>query len=220
MNPSRIGTPVRKEIDIWHFQFNEKIIPFHIDMHRARDAQKQRDEAAPVIKFQARVEEQDLVKAGVEPGMFITTSLKSPDINALRKACEDYVHHMLSLTWRKVIVVGFSSKTAEESPHEPAITLTFDYAVVETETTGQKFRNPGEVITGYANKKASNVINGFCWDDKNVHVFEYSDALLETLAALKARYRELNDRIASLVSPVHVETLITSLSKLLPAPKP
>jgi hypothetical protein len=220
MNPSRIHTPVSKEIDQWHFRFNQKTICVRVYLFRPRDAQC--DGVRPIINFHAKFDSLDLAKAGIEPTEFAPASLQSQDINQLRALCEAHVQQMTKVEWEKVIVVGFANETEaedkmDEQRREAAIELKFDYAVGYR--FNEYFRHEDYDETSvYFMRDAKDVLGGYGWDsEKDIRVFDYNDELLAALRVLKSRYAELNQRVAKLLAPKNVHLLVANLKTLIPA---
>lgn len=221
MNPSRISTPVKKEIDEWHFRFNQRIVKFHVLIQRNRDAQKSEDNPKPWIKFIATIDTLELDRAGIKKGEFAPVTFDDEDIHKLRERCQAHVQAMLKLNWQRVIVVGFKPEVErdilmERERRDPAIQLQFDYAVGEQ--AGEFFRREDDDDSSYFLKAAPNLLNGYSWEKENVHVFPYDEQLLATLRLLKDRYAELNRRVADLVKPGKLEQLAAALNRMLPAP--
>lgn len=223
MNPSRISTPVRKEIDEWHFRFNQRIVKFHISIQRNRDPQKTEDNPKPWMKFTATIDTQELDRAGIKKGEFAPVNFDDEDIHKLRDRCQAHVQAMLRLEWKRVIVVGFKPEVEKDilmdrERRDPAIQLQFDYAVGER--AGEFFRREDDDDSSYFLKEAQNLLNGYSWDkESDVHVFDYDEQLLATLKLLKDRYAELNKRVAELVKPGKLEQLTAALNRMLPAPE-
>jgi hypothetical protein len=224
MNPSRIGTPVQKEIDEWHFRFNHKIIVFKVFIHRARDPQRSEDHPDPWIKFSAEVDSRSMEKAKIDPKEFALVTIKEDTIQKLRDRCQAHVEAMLRLNWKKVIIVGFQPEHEKElfmgrERRDPAVQLQFDYATGEQ--AGEFFRREDEDESKcYFLKEAANLLNGYSWEKKFVHVFDYDESLMATLALLKTKYEELNNRVAELVKPGKLELLGAALNRMLPPPPP
>lgn len=221
MNPSRISTPVQKEIDQWHFRFNQKIVIFHVSIHRCRDAQKSENNPEPWIKFIATIDTDELEKAKIKAKEFAAVRIEEPDIQKLRERCQAHVQEMLKLNWQRVIIVGFQPEHEKEifmerQRREPAVQLQFDYAVGER--AGEFFRRDDADESGYFLREAPQLLSGYSWEKKFVHVFPYDEKLLATLALLKSRYEELNNRVAELVKPGKLEQLTAALNRMLPAP--
>jgi hypothetical protein len=222
VNPSRISTPVKKEIDEWHFRFNQRIVKFHVLIERCRDAQKSEDNPKPWIKFTETIDTLELDRAGIKKDEFAPVTFSDEDIHKLRERCQAHVQAMLKLDWKRVIVVGFKPEAEkdilmERERRDPAIQLQFDYAVGER--AGEFFRREDDDDSSYFLKEAPNLLNGYSWDkETDVHVFDYDEQLLATLKLLKDRYAELNRRVADLVKPGKLEQLTAALNRMLPAP--
>lgn len=221
MNPSRLGINVDKQIDEWHFRFNQKVVPARVYIYRARDAQQYPGEGLPRIHFYAKFDAKDLEKAKVDPTKFAAVSLHDEDINKLRQQCQDHIQHMLALDWKKVIVVAFKSEIEkdtkmDEHRRDPAVEFSFDYTVAFQ--SGDFFHHEEwEDSACYFLRSAKEVLGGYSWDEADLHIFDFDEQLLATLQHLKHCYGDLNQRVADLIKPKNIHMLMANLRTMLPA---
>jgi hypothetical protein len=225
VNPSRISTPVEKEIDRWDFKFHSKLAQFRVLILRNRDPQKTERNEDPWIKFRAELSTTDVNKQKLEN--FAPCRIEGSDIVKVREACQKHVENMLKLEWEKIIVIGFAQDHTPladpgDSDHrrDPMVTLQFDFAIGYR--SGAYFRREDYDPAGhYFKSRPSELLAGFSWDSAtNVHVFPYDEELIGALQMLRARYTALNTEVEKLIKPDKLKDLFINLRNLLPPPPP
>lgn len=225
MNPSRIGTPVFKTIDTWHFKFNTQVIEVNVAMRRPRDAQMicedggARTKPDKFFKFVASVDHLKLVKQGLDRKVPSGYTRESHDINMLWVDVEKDVQTWLDVNWTKVIAVGFAgfeeAELAEGIRFNSSNTEGLEFKFCVLEQAGELWREgPGEHIHNSARYASGIYCNGF-------KVFPYSRELEASLMVLECKFRDLSKAMAHVLFKCEISQFMHLMTKdvmMLPAP--
>lgn len=216
MNPSNIGTPVRKIIDTWHFWFHlgqRHVLVWDITMRRERDIER----PDPNFCFFASLNTKETPKEAVV-ALVGTTQHEATDMPAIRQLILAQIKLSETPIWRKVIVIGAGTysdtedRRSEEGKKKRVIQSEVradvdDFRTDLTWGVGEECNGWYRSEPGRADKEPARLLPGYWKDNLVVTVYPYSDELLESLRLLKARMVVIGDALKQITQPEHIEKI-------------
>lgn len=215
MNPSRISTPIQKDIDEWLFHFNGKSVRFTVRMKRRRDpeAGETGTGAMGLASFHAYFDRTHWTNQGMklEDLGFAITPISGYDYNEVFEKVKHTVWAAKDQAWDKVIAMAV--KGIDRRSDADKVKLSWGIGFRSKDGTLYKTadsrnyvsRRPGELLT-----------DSMSFDTEDIKIVPYTEAMEAALAKLDGMFVQFVEGLGKLFDDP--EKLLGITCKLLPFP--
>lgn len=205
MNPSRISTPINKEIDEWHFNTcpgEKKVMHFRIDMHRPRDIESNDPMEFIAVSQSKWMEENN--------NAIVIRATSIPD---LREKCLALARAYEESHWEKIIVVYAADAaicwSADVSDHP----IKFDWGMGYRSKDGRFFRKMDMETesNSYTYQDAGYLMKSGNKDGKCI-VHPWTKELEESMKAMDEKFRQFSEALSAMIkSPQQIQAISQKL---------
>jgi hypothetical protein len=197
MNPSRITTPLDKQIDEWWFKYMDRPLKWRVFLHRTRDIERE-NHGKFESHFYAVPDPKSLKK--LELDTFPTERIEAPTFEELRAKVTALINSWLNATWEKVIVVFLEESRAWPNLDNTRMindhnVVKFDFVVCHRSRDGQFWKKPENT---YVSRRIGDMI---CTTGEtgSFQALVYSEELLASLNGLSEKLKVLACGLRELV---------------------
>lgn len=228
MNPSGISTPVRKNIDTWHFWINagkRRVLVWDITLFRARDIESEQ----LGLQFTASLSKE--TEAEAKKLLIHGQALHAPSLEELKTMISGLIRQSEAPCWKRVVVVGTRSVTEDRQDPEgesrkvfkfPALTEPQDdYGLILCWGTGEEcdgwYRSSADAK--FSDNDPKRLLPLYTLDvGDTVVVYPHSEELLENLIQLRKRMMVIGSALHQLVTKENIYRISDGSLPALPCP--
>jgi hypothetical protein len=215
MNPSRIGTPLNKQIDEWMFHFNGKAVKFTVHMKRRRDPEAGESGAGALglATFHAYLDRQYLLDNGMnlkELG-FPITPVSGHDYNEVFEKVKHSVWAAKDQAWDKVIamaVKGIDRRTDADK-------VKFSWGIGYRSKDGTLYKTADS--RNYVSRRPGELLHdSMSFDKDDIKILPYTEELEASLTNMDGMFVQFVGALKGIIA--NPERLLAATCKLLPIP--
>jgi hypothetical protein len=215
MNPHRIGTPMHKIFDEWHFHFSRgdtmDSIVFDIQMRRPRDIEDEdfKFHFLATIGMSTKEATRNYINS-IKGNML----LESDSISGLRDRCADFVAQLQGKHWHKIIAVYAESNDPRvgKGIYNRNAPVFFDWGVGYQSENEKWFRKEMDSQNSFLYEDAGYLTRSGHKDGKCI-VHPWSQELEDSLKLMDEKFKNFGDAMSQLVKSG--KQLVNSSSKML-----